>query len=399
MDPRVGLSSPVATASRMPPMPASRSMSRSARGGPGRRRNRQPGHWVVEPFLHFAGDRVYNPLTDCTLRSGEPDFDSLLELRKSRSEGSPAGVPALAPLVTGQWLIDRSTTDVGRRFRLKYVSFEANTACNQACYFCPVSSDPRADHTMSLGFYEEIVRQLARHGSTIETVSMVHYNEPTVDRWFLERVEILMRYGLGVGVLTNATGLTPKRIEALAAMGELDYLSVNLSTLDRDRYREDRRGDHLEIVLGNLTALDGRRLARQMDLVVLGRGDEAHRTSLARIEERFAGGPFEVKSYEVMNRAGNVPLGLQPPRPHRRLCGCDQTGSRPVQWVHITAHGRCVLCCQDYQEAYVVGDLHEESLDDILSGPRMASLRRWVYGLDEAPENFICRHCVFAVTS
>ena len=30
--------------------------------------------------------------------------------------------------------------------------------------------------------------------------------------------------------------------------------------------------------------------------------------------------------------------------------------------------------------------------------PEMARLRRWVYGLEEAPQDFICRGCTFALT-
>lgn len=358
----------------------------------------QPSRWTLEPFLHFETGRIYNPLSDRSLSSAETEFEPLVGLRQGHHTVADVDPDVLETLVASQWLIDSPEAEVGRRFRLKYVSLEANSACNQACYFCPVSTNPRPDHTMSLEFYEEIVRQLSLYGSTIEAVSMVHYNEPTVDPWFLERVAILMRHGLGVGVLTNGTGLTPKRIDALAEMGDLHYLSVNLSTLDRDQYARDRRADHLDVVLENLDALHGRRIARQMDLVVLGRADEAHHAALAEVKARFEDSPFEIKDYEVMDRAGNVPLGLRPPSPHRRLCGCDQTGSRPVQWVHITPHGKCVLCCQDYHETYVIGDLRENTLDEVLSGPRMATLRRWAYGLDEAPGDFICRHCVFAVT-
>jgi hypothetical protein len=106
-----------------------------------------------------------------------------------------------------------------------------------------------------------------------------------------------------------------------------------------------------------------------------------------------------VHFYEVMDRAGAVPIGLHPFNRHQRLCGCEQTGSRPVQWVHVNPMGQCVLCCQDYHDKYVIGDLHEETLDAILSGPRMALLRRWVYGMEPAPEDFICRHCIYALTA
>ena len=65
--------------------------------------------------------------------------------------------------------------------------------------------------------------------------------------------------------------------------------------------------------------------------------------------------------------------------------------------MHVTPHGKCVLCCQDYFDQYVIGDLHTESLDEILGGPQMALYRRWLYGMEEAPQDFICRHCIYAL--
>ncbi|HYU33895.1 MAG TPA: radical SAM/SPASM domain-containing protein [Thermoanaerobaculia bacterium] len=353
---------------------------------------------VAEPFLHFGPDRIYNTLTDLFLASGEPGFRELHELREGRlgSGDLPAGL--LAELFAAGWLIE-TAADLGGRFRLKYVSLEASTVCNQACYFCPVSVDRREDHFMSMDFYEEIVAQLAAHRATIEGVSMIHYNEPTADKRFLDQVRVLKRYGLPPAVLTNATGLTPQRVDAILEMGGLSYLSVNLSTLDRERYKRDRGGDHLPMVLRNLDYFKDKPLAPTMDLAVLGTGDELHRQDFEAIRERFDGSRFKVHFYEVMDRAGAVPIGLHPFNRHQRLCGCEQTGSRPVQWVHVNPLGQCVLCCQDYHDKYVIGDLHEETLDAILSGPRMALLRRWVYGMEPAPEDFICRQCIYALTA
>ena len=227
---------------------------------------------------------------------------------------------------------------------------------------------------------------------------MVHYNEPTADRLFLDRLAVLGRHGLPAAILTNGTGLTPRRVDAILEMGGIHHLSVNLSTLDRSRYARDRQGDHLDLVLRHLDYVKDRPLAPQMEIVVLGRGDEDHKKDFAQISARFGDSRFAVKQYEVMNRAGNVPLGLRPSEPYQKLCGCEQTGSRPLQWVHITPHGKCVLCCQDYHDKYVVGDLHRETLDEVLSGPLMARMRRWVYGLEEAPDDFICRDCIYART-
>jgi len=353
---------------------------------------------VVEPFLHYGPDRIYNTLTDRLLESSAPGFHELHALRGGQLR--PGDLPAELrdELCARGWLIE-SAPDLSGRFRLKYVSLEASTVCNQACYFCPVSVDRRQDHFMTMEFYEEIVAQLAAHRDTLEGVSMIHYNEPTADKRFLDQVRCLKRYGLPPAVLTNATGMTPQRVDAILEMGGFCYLSVNLSTLDRERYRRDRGGDHLPLVLRHMDYFKDKPLAPQMDIAVLGSGDAVHRQDYEEIRERFAGSRFQVHFYEVMDRAGAVPIGLHPMGRHPRLCGCEQTGSRPVQWVHVNPLGQCVLCCQDYHDRYVVGDLHEESLDAILSGPRMSLMRRWVYGMEEAPEDFICRQCIYALTS
>lgn len=352
--------------------------------------------WIAEPFLHVEEARLYNPLTDRDLRPGDPGY---AELRAAALGEAPAAAipPAVRPaLVEDGWLVE-DEADLASRFRLKYVSLEANTACNQGCYFCPVSTHPRESYFMPLDFYERVVEQLAGHRDTIEGVSMIHYNEPTIDKRFVEQVGILRRHGLPPAVLTNATGLTPARVDAVLEMGGLKYLSVNLSTLDRERYAADRRGDHLPIVLRNLEYIRDLPLAETMEIAVLGQGDENHRRDFAEITERYAGSRFAVKYYEVMDRAGNVTIGLRPGAPLQKLCGCEQTGSRPVQWVHVTPHGKCVLCCQDYFDQYVIGDLHTQTLNEILSGPEMSLYRRWLYGMEEAPEDFICRHCIYAL--
>lgn len=349
---------------------------------------------VANPFLHHGGDRVYNPLTDQLLVAGEMRFAALQRVL--------AGEPATAlprelrgELARGGWLL-RADEDASRQFRLKYVALEAHTVCNQACYFCPVSLAPRADHFMPMELYERILGELAPHRSTIEAVFMISYNEPTVDKRFVEQVRAIRAAGLPPAVLTNGTGLTPARVDAIAGFGGLRYLSVNLSTLDRERYNADRRGDHLDLVLRNLEHAKDVPLAEQMEIIVLGTGDENHRNDTERISERFAGSRFTVKTYQVMDRAGYLQIGLRSGAGMRRLRGCENVGSRPLQHLHITPHGRCVLCCEDYDERYLVGDLSRQSVDEVLGGPEIALLRRWAYGLEDAPSDFLCRRCVFA---
>jgi hypothetical protein len=349
--------------------------------------------WKPSSFLHFGPDRVYSPLSDRHLEAGDPLYAALERLRA----GFDAPQEDLAALRAGHW-VERGAEEASHEFLLKYVSLEAHTVCNQACYFCPVSIAPRESHFMPMELYENILGQLSAFRSTIEAVFMINYNEPTADKRFVEQVKAIRGAGLPPGVLTNGTGLTPDRVDALVLAGGLRFLSINLSTLDRERYKTDRGGDHLELVLRNLDHAKDKPLAEQMDIVVLGTGNENHRRDFEAIERRFAGSRFTVKFFEVMDRAGHIEIGKRPAQSINNLCCCDNVGSRPLQHIHITPHGQCLLCCEDYDEKYVVGDLTHESVADVLAGPKLALMRRWAYGIEEAPRDFICRSCTFALT-
>jgi len=351
----------------------------------------------LNPFLHIGADRLYNPLTDLTILAGEPGYEVLRALLSGVLPVAAAPAVDRARLAAQGWLLP-GDAEPAREFRLKYVSLEAHTVCNQSCYFCPVSIAPREDYFMPTALYERIVGELAAWRDTLEAVFMINYNEPTADRRFVDQVRTIKNAGLPPAVLTNGTGLTPDRVDALVEMGGLRFLSINLSTLDRERYSKERGGDHLGLVLRNLDYVGDKAVAEQMDMVVLGTGNDDHKRDFEEISRRFADSRFEVKYFEVMDRAGYLQIGHRPAALAQRLCGCENVGSRPLQHLHITPQAKCVLCCEDYDAKYVVGDLNHESVHEVLTGPTLAMMRRWVYGLDEAPRDFLCRGCTFALT-
>jgi hypothetical protein len=353
------------------------------------------GRWMVEPYLHVDAAAIANPITGQTLAAGIEDEAALRAVMDGRLTTPRLPDDTRQRLTAGAWLVPWEE-DPWRRFTLRYVSLEAHTVCNQGCYFCPVSVARRPDYFMPSELYERIARELGAYQDTIEAVFMNNYNEPTADARLVAQVATLRSYGLPPAMLTNGSGLTPQKVDELVAIGGLRYLSVNLSTLDRDRYRHDREADHLRVVLRNLEYVQNVPLAPRMEIVVLGRGDEVHHRDFDEIRARFENTLFEVKSFEIMDRAGRLPIGLKPPLPNARLCGCDNIGSRPVEHLHITAQGTCVLCCEDYDERYVVGDLTVQSVADVLTGPELAKFRRWAYGGEDAPDDFMCRRCVFA---
>ena len=351
--------------------------------------------WIREPFLHVDKHLIYNPMTDRTLQPGDEGFSAISDIHAGRMSVENLPENLRNSLIQKAWLI-ADKGDLSKRFYLKYVEIEASTTCNQACSFCPVSVNPRPAYKMPLDFYENIVSQLADYRHTMEGVLMLRYNEPTADSRFLDQVRILKAHDIPIGLNSNATGLIPRRVDELLKHGGLRFLSVNLSTMDRGRYRKERSRDHLKLVMRNMDYIKDRPLAERMDLAVLGSGDDTHKKDFEAIQQHFSGSHFDVQYHEIMDRAGYMDTGHRPSGLHTNLAGCEQTGSRPLQWLTVTPQGLCVLCCEDYDEDYVVGDLNQQTIAEVLTGPRISKLRRWAYGLEEAPADFICRKCTFA---
>jgi hypothetical protein len=352
----------------------------------------------VEPFLHYEGQSIYNPITDKRLTVEEPIFASLLAVMRDPFSIKELSEIDRESLQNEKWIITVSS-DPSYRFRLKYVQIETNTICNHSCHFCPVSHARRSSYFMPTDVFERIIDQLVPFRGTLDGIWLHHYNEPTTDRRLGSFVRYVWEKGLIPCINSNASGLTPHKVSELMDAGGLGSLTINLSTTDRKKYHADRGVDHLELVLKNLDYLKEIPLAPQMHIVVIGNGDEAEEREFQQILTLFKGSYFKIFHHAHNNRGGRIQTGSSGDITEGPLGGCDFKGSRPLQHLTIDAYANVVLCCQDYHSDYVTGNLVKELLLDILEGDRMRKLRRWVYGLDIADSDFICRKCPFSLPS
>jgi pyruvate-formate lyase-activating enzyme len=348
---------------------------------------------TVSPYLHDRGSALYNPVTGATIPKAGEEYRALQQIEKGLpGQISPA---ALDHLRAARFLVEDLDAET-RRSHLLYLSLETCTTCNHRCPFCPVSVDPRDRQVMSQELFESIVDQVVEAGGKEVVVFLSNYNEPTVDPLFEERCAALFARGLAVSVLTNASNFTPERAARLEAAGRFRYIGINLPTLDPERYYKLHGTRDLARVLANIEAMHARELAEDTSIVVLGDRDEAHRKDIAEIRERFGPKGWQVRPFRIRSRPASGTFVPEPPA-KKKLRGCELMGSRPFEHLHVTATAKAVLCCQDYYERLTVGDLNTQTVAEVLGGDTMARLRRWTYGVEEAPADFLCRRCEFAI--
>ncbi len=348
---------------------------------------------MVSPYLHNRGRVLYNPLTGASIRKDGEEYRALARIEK----GLPveAGSAALEHLRAARFLIEDLDSET-RRSHLLFLSLETCTACNHRCPFCPVSVDPREREVMGQERFESIVDQVVAAAGRDVVVFLSNYNEPTIDPLFEDRCRALFSRGLPVSVLTNASQFTPERASRLESAGRFRYIGINLPTLDPERYAKMHGTRDLARVIANVDAMRARALAEETAIVVLGNEDEDHRRDVSEIRARFEPLGWQVKPFRIRSRPSSGTFVPEPPA-KKTLRGCELMGSRPFEHLHVTATAKAVLCCQDYYERLVVGDLKTQTVAEVLGGDTMARLRRWTYGVEEAPDDFLCRRCEFAL--
>jgi MoaA/NifB/PqqE/SkfB family radical SAM enzyme len=336
---------------------------------------------------------VYNPISGVSLPKDGPEIEALSRI----SAGSEAAVdPAiLEHLRAARFLIEDVDAEA-RRTHLLYVSLETCTSCNHRCPFCPVSVDPREKEVMSQDLFESLVDQVVEVGGSGVVIFLSNYNEPTVDPLFEDRCRVLFERKLPVSILTNASHFTPDRSARLEAMGRFRYIGINLPTLVPERYFQLHGTRDLARVLANIDAMRARSLAEETAIVVLGEEDDAHRKDVEDITARFAPKGWRIKPFKIRSRPSSGTFVPEPPA-KKKLRGCELMGSRPFEHLHVTATAKAVLCCQDYYERLTLGDLRTQTVAELLGGDTMARLRKWTYGVEEAPDDFLCRRCEFAL--
>ena len=269
--------------------------------------------------------------------------------------------------------------------RYRTLEIEINRNCNFRCVYCPVRFDPKPKDSMSMSLYKQVLSRCVEYG--IEQISLHHYSEPTLDPLLVQRLALAINANLSVELYTNGSNLNQDKLNAMAKMGGVKLI-VNFPEADRDHYRMITGSDCYDKVLRNLQ-LAGR-LHIPVTLVVnSGLGKKSDRIN--RIKDACANITDDIVDWDTDNRAGklDIPIFCGTPQHQGLLNGCLLA----IMDLNVSWKGDVFLCAQDYDQRYIFGNLRDESLCEIIQSSHGWGLRKYVFGIEHPPENFICRRC------
>jgi hypothetical protein len=261
---------------------------------------------------------------------------------------------------------------------------EINSHCNYRCGYCPVSQDPFPKAFMSPETYLAVLNRFRDAG--IKSICLNHYGEPTLDPNLVERVRTAADFNFAVILFTNASCLSPSLSEELTKYRHLSIIA-NLPTTDPEKYYLITGQRCLPQVMANI------QYARQIGLQIsvqmnLPRNTPREQEALLRKEFSRNLGINLLLNKELCSRGGILQHSEYISRVKHagKLNGC-------LRSIVANNEGKVFLCCHDYKQKYILGDIRISHLHEILANAYSIQLRKWIFGYEEPPEDFICRYC------
>ena len=269
------------------------------------------------------------------------------------------------------------------------VQVEPTNVCNFRCPICPESFP---DYAQRAGYYQEIhpntwanVLRSLREWSPVKVVRFWHTGEPLLNRRLPDMILEASQYADRTEVTTNASFLY-KRTGPLLASG-LDHLRISVYGTTDDEYLEATGG---RCTLAEvMAAAEGFRIARDR----LGKVKPhiyaelvSDRADLERFRNQWAGVADSLGVKELHNWGSALVTLGESPRPEKLVC--------PFMFyeLFVKANGDVTVCCVDWANELIVGNVNDSSLVEIWRGPRLAELRA-VHLAGRRSSLNACREC------
>jgi hypothetical protein len=226
-------------------------------------------------------------------------------------------------------------------------------------------------------------------------VSLIHYGEPLLDPHFRERTQSLRARGFPLNLFTNATLLKDSLVDFLCE-GELYGVTFNFPSLDvsewcdlmhlsESAYWNARRGIE--------RFLSARDKSADPAIISVNAHTGNERERIERLREHFSTfGRVHIQWENSNSRGGSIENSLVKIDSHRAekyYGGCERFAGH----LHVSWEGMVFLCCQDYEQRTVLGDIREASIETIMSSEFARQLRAEMFGLSPMSAGRICLNC------
>lgn len=289
-------------------------------------------------------------------------------------------------VVWGNELIDNHGVRGDLEATTPTIDITTRIGCKVNCKFCPQSTliqkyfanDAGRTSVMSLETFSECLKKTPQNC----VIVFAGMSEPFLNPECMEMIRLAVFLGRTVELFTTLVGADMSLVEQIC---EIPFEFITLHLADRYGYANIPVSDEyykMVDMLINLKRKDGRPFVNVCN---------AQTEPDGRLLE-ICEGKYEILT-TVHDRAGN----LNDPQLLKKEClsgsiSCSHCGPKLDHNV-LLPDGTLLLCCMDYGMKHILGNLLENSYEEILNGNEIARIKR---DMAEEGRDILCRHCAYA---
>ncbi|MCM1038090.1 MAG: SPASM domain-containing protein [Ruminococcus sp.] len=273
-------------------------------------------------------------------------------------------------------------------YQLPSVEITTVIGCKVNCQYCPqprllknyFRDDPDRESVMSMDTFTACLEHLPKECHMM----FCGMAEPFLNPMCVEMIEQAYRSGRDIELYTTLVGITEKDFEKILTI-PVNY--VNIHAADRNGYADIPVTENYFKLFK--TIINHRREDGKMFVNACNTQGEPH----PRIKE-LCNGKIDISTI-LHDRAGNLEgEALISKRNSAGILSCTLCG-QDLNHNVLLPDGTLLLCCMDYGMKHVLGNLKDETYEEIMSGDRIAKIKEGLMGNTEI--EILCRNCSNAV--
>lgn len=329
---------------------------------------------------------VHNGLTQSVTLLTKEERNLLCDLSTSEAisyDELSSIAPDSAEFFIGHKLLIDAEETIPHRYAC--LEIEINRHCNYRCTFCPVAEDPFPRGFIDEDLFVHLLDRAVEYG--IELISLNHYSEPSLNPRLADYIRLIADRRMKVRLHTNASQLNEKSIRKISRTQRV-HVMINLPSIDPEVYAEATGSSKrmFSKVLHNLELLAQYNVRTT---IVVNSTSKSERPDLEPIKDKLDKS-INVLEWKTNSRAGRV-LHFDTPQNYTNelLTGCYLASNQ----LQVNSEGKVFLCCMDYHQEYILGDLKTQSIREVVEGDAIKKIYPLIFGKQRTPDGFICNKC------
>ncbi len=261
-----------------------------------------------------------------------------------------------------------------RRKFPKLISLELTNACNARCVMCPRDQMNRKIGTMGMEVVEKVCRDAYK--KPLQKINLFGFGESLLHPRLIGMVKYMKKTlpGVELNLSTNAQLLNDDLAADLLGSG-IDRINIDIDGVTKETYEQVRKQLNFETVTANIRSLIDRRNklhARTRVSVTIIEMDLT-KAEIVPFQRTWNG----IADMVYVNHY-NTWTGIFPDRNTREVKVSRFTFPCKNPWreMIVNYNGTIAFCCMDFNATVIVGNIMEQTVEEIWRGGKMEQLRQ-----------------------